>query len=113
MKRIVLLGTLFIGTLASATGADGHRPSMEEEAYWGNSDKLGLPKDPIQAFVHVKEAADKGCWHALFNLASCYEHGIGTAVNYHMAAKCWSILEDHRVDEATRRKNAILANLKD
>jgi hypothetical protein len=30
-----------------------------------------------------------------------------------MAAKCWSILEDQQVDEATRRKNAILAHLKD
>lgn len=81
--------------------------------YWGYNENLGLPKDPIRAFVLVKDAADKGCWLALFNLASCYEHGIGTRVNYHMAAKCWSILEDHRVDEATRRKNAILAHLKD
>lgn len=81
--------------------------------YWGHKDKLGLPKDPVRAFVHVKEAADKGCWHALFNLASCYEFGIGTGVNYHMAAKCWSILEDMRVVGPTRRKNAILANLKD
>lgn len=96
--------------------AKGHPLSLHKLGtlyYWGHSDKLGLSKDPIRAFVHVKEAADKGCWHALFNLASCYEHGIGTGVNYHMAAKCWSILEDHRVDEATRRKNAILANLKD
>lgn len=96
--------------------AKGHPLSLHKLGtlyYWGHSDKLGLPKDPIRAFVHVKEAADNGCWHALFNLASCYEHGIGTEVNYHMAAKCWSILEDHRVDEATRRKNAILANLQD
>lgn len=81
--------------------------------YWGHDAKLGFPKDPVRAFEYVKAAAENGCWLALFNLANCYEFGVGTDINYYKAAKCWSILEDSNVPEATRRKNAILAHLKD
>jgi TPR repeat protein len=81
--------------------------------YWGYDPKLGFAKDPDRAFEYVKAAAENGCWLALFDLAACYQSGIGTEVNYYRAAKCWSILEDLRVPQATRQKNAILALLKD
>lgn len=59
--------------------------------YWGASDVPGLKKDPDQAFAFVRRGAEAGYQHSAMNLAFCYENGIGTKVNYILAAKMYSI----------------------
>lgn len=53
--------------------------------YWGNSDMKHVRKDKEKAFRFSRQAAEAGYSTGLRNLAACYEHGIGTPVNYALA----------------------------
>ncbi|MES2695444.1 MAG: tetratricopeptide repeat protein [Verrucomicrobiota bacterium] len=57
--------------------------------YWGTKEAPGIVKDPAVAFKYIRLAAEKGHPQAVVNLALCYEHGIGTPVNYPLAAKVY------------------------
>lgn len=57
--------------------------------YWGSNEAPGIQKDAAKAFEYVRRAAEKGHPYAVVNLGYCYEHGIGTPVNYALAAKVY------------------------
>lgn len=57
--------------------------------YWAPSEAKGVKKNPEMAFQYVRQAAEKGHPAALLNLGFCYENGIGTPINYPLAAKIY------------------------
>jgi len=57
--------------------------------YWAPSEAPGLEKSREKAFFYVRKAAAGGHPFGLMNLAFCYENGIGTPVNYALAAKIY------------------------
>jgi len=78
--------------------------------YWGSD----LPeKDETKAFFYTRAAAHAGDMWSVLNLGFLHEHGVGTPVNYYLSARYYSIAEDVGFREATRRKNAALAFIKD
>lgn len=81
--------------------------------WWGNGKKYGLPKDEVKAFTLCQRAADLGYWAGQLNVAGCYSHGIGVAMNYHLAAKYYGTLENRRYKYAARMKERMLAHVKD
>ena len=71
--------------------------------YWAPSEAPGIEKSPEKAFAYVRQAAEKGHPFALANLGFCYEHGIGTPVNYALAAKVyWQAFTRGFVDARNR-----------
>lgn len=54
--------------------------------YWGHSDFKPVKKDAQKAFRYTRQAAESGDRRALVNLGFFYDHGIGTPVNYTLAA---------------------------
>jgi TPR repeat protein len=81
--------------------------------WWGNGERWGVPKDAEKAFQACRKAAFAGNMSGQLNLAECYAHGIGTPVNYFMAAKFYGILEDRRFKRAREMKERVLAYVKD
>lgn len=57
--------------------------------YWAPSEAPGVEKNAETAFDYIRKAAALGHPLALLNLAMCYENGIGTPVNYPLAAKIY------------------------
>lgn len=57
--------------------------------YWGVKEGPGITKDPALAFTYVRRSAQAGHPLGMVNLGFCYEHGIGTPVNYALAAKVY------------------------
>lgn len=81
--------------------------------WWGEGEKLGVPKDGRLAFEFCRKSADRGHWSGQLNVAECYAHGIGVPVNYFMAGKYYGILADRRYKNAARMKERILGYVKD
>lgn len=81
--------------------------------WWGNAKSEGLEKDAAKAFHYCKRSADLGYWAGQLNLAECYNHGLGTEVNYFFAAKYYGILADRGYRSAREMKERILALVKD
>lgn len=81
--------------------------------YWGAEENRQQTKDEAKAFTYAKKAAHAGDMTSVLNTGFMYEHGIGTPVNYYMSARYYSIAEDVGYRDATRRKNAALAFIKD
>lgn len=57
--------------------------------YWGVKEGPGITKDPALAFNYIRRSAQTGHPLGMVNLGFCYEHGIGTPVNYALAAKVY------------------------
>lgn len=57
--------------------------------YWAPSEAPGLEQSREKAFHYVRKAATGGHPFGVMNLAYCYENGIGTPVNYALAAKIY------------------------
>lgn len=55
--------------------------------YWGALKGTDVVKDPAKAFAYAKRAAGAGDLLGQVWLGKCYEHGIGTEVNYGLAAR--------------------------
>jgi uncharacterized protein len=55
--------------------------------YWGSLGAEYLPKDAALSFSFDKQAADLGDAYGQHNLGLCYRDGVGTAVDYALAAK--------------------------
>jgi len=55
-------------------------------SYWGSLGADHLPKDAAQAFAYCVRAADLGDVHGQCNAGACHEFGIGTPVDYALAA---------------------------
>lgn len=81
--------------------------------WWGNAEAQGVPKDGGKAFELCRRAADLGYWAGQLNTADAYADGIGTPVNYYLAAKYYDILEKRGYIRARKMKERILAYVKD
>lgn len=55
--------------------------------YWGALKGTDVVKDPAKAFAYAERAAKAGDLLGQVWLGRCYEHGIGTEVNYGLAAR--------------------------
>lgn len=81
--------------------------------YWGADESKAIQRDPAKAFQLVRDAAHLGDRWSVMNVAFAHEHGIGTSVNYYLAARYYSIAEDLGFVEARRRRASALAAVKD
>lgn len=81
--------------------------------WWGNGAKHGIAKDAKAAFELCRRSADLGYWVGQQNTAACYAHGVGTQVNYYLAAKYYDILEGRGYINAREMKQRTLAHIKD
>lgn len=81
--------------------------------WWDNAQRHGVAKDAKQAFELSRRSADGGYWQGQFSVAECYAHGIGTAVNYHLAAKYYDSLASRGYIRAKEMKDRMLAHVKD
>lgn len=82
-------------------------------SWWGNGEKYGVQKDARTAFASCRQAADLGDWMAQRNVADCYAHGIGTEVNYYLAAKYYQMIEQRGFVRGRDMKQRMLAAVKD
>lgn len=80
--------------------------------YWGVKEAPGIVKDPARAFAYVRRAAEKGHPRAVVDLAFCYEHGIGTPVNYALAAKVYWQAWQRGYPEGRNRTRRLMAFVK-
>ena len=55
--------------------------------YWGALKGTEVVKDPAKTFAYARRAAEAGDLLGQVWLGRCYEHGIGTEVNYGLAAR--------------------------
>lgn len=79
--------------------------------YWGPWKELGLTKDAEKSFLYSKQAADLGDWYGQLNTGMCYEHGIGTTQNYHLAVWYYSLAAGRGSAEAKEKERRLLAHL--
>lgn len=81
--------------------------------WWGNGAPHGVEKDATKAFEYCRRAAEAGEGVATINVAECYAFGIGTPVNYYVAAKYYDLAEARGYVRAEKMKRRILGYLKD
>lgn len=79
--------------------------------WWEKAEKHGIPKDARKAYELCRRSADLGHWRALFNVAHCYAHGVGTELNYHLAVKYYDLLEKRGYISAREMKDRVLGHL--
>lgn len=63
--------------------------------YWGTSEAGKLKEDPAKAFHYTRKAAELGSKWAVWNLAHCYKHGIGTKENPALGAKLYWLATEY------------------
>lgn len=81
--------------------------------YWGADESNTVGKDEVRAFQLTRDAAHRGDRTSVMNVAFCHMHGIGTPVDYYLAARYYSIAEDLGFVQAKGHKDSCLAAIKD
>lgn len=81
--------------------------------WWGNGTRYGVGKDARRAFELCRASADGGYFVGQENVADCYDHGIGTEVNYYLAAKYYAMLADRGFIHGREMEQRALAHVKD
>ncbi len=89
--------------------ADGESHYLLGQAY--AEGKLGLKVDKDRAFQYFVKADSQGLSYATYQLAKCYELGVGTAVDLQQAQYHYKKALDHFLIEYAKRSSDQLASM--